>query len=610
MVEGGAKLSSATAAVLPDIVLVQPPNPMLSDPTTRWPLGLGYLEAVLLKAGAKVAVVDLRDKEINLSLIPEAPLVGITATTGEINMAKRIAKLVKERDTEALTIIGGAHTTYLPNNCLEDFDMVVTGDAEKIILDIADRKIIRQLEPIDLDSLPFPTRHPFSFSDTLFEGAGYGKGPMTTSIITSRGCPFTCAFCQEKPRPVRFRSPENIIEEIKEIQDKWNCHHFRFEDDSFTLKPERVFEICRLLEPLKIHWRCHTRSDLFDRDMARAVRLAGCDEVGFGVESADQRVLDIVNKKETIEQHIKAIRVAEDSGIRTKAFFMTGLPGETDEIVSLTRDFLKIAQPSKIILSRFTPYPGSDVWAHPDEYGVAWIDPDFSHFWNFPHSTTITYQDTSAEVLNQRYKQLHELLWSGEWTSQEAKRQREQLQRYLAWVDKEGHIEGPTRIDTMVKPQQVNRMEWLKEHCIGMVLEVGCNFGIVLAWCGGQAGVDLNPHNIALAKILAPKRNFLVADIRRLPFEDGEFDTVILPDILEHLLWFDVPQALKEASRVAQRKVLITVPDGETDTPEATSFKHTYLATPERVQAMAEKFTNEKITIERKYGFILMEVIK
>jgi len=397
---------------------------------------------------------------------------------------------------------------------------------------------------------------------------------------------------------------------LHEIVDKWGCHHFRFEDDNFTLKPGRVFEICRLLEPLKVHWRCHSRSDLFNREMARAMRLAGCDEVGFGVESADQRVLDIVNKKETLEQHIKAIRIAEDSGMKPKAFFMAGLPEETDEIVDLTRAFLERAQPSKIILSRFTPYPGSDIWANPKKYNIAWIDPDLSHFWNFPHATTITYQDTPAEVLDQRYKKLHELLWSGEWTSQEAKRQREQLQKYLTRVEKEGHVEGPTRIDTMVKPQQVSRMEWLKEHCIGTILEIGCNYGIVLAWCGGQAGIDLNPHNIALAKILAPKRKFLVADIRRLPFEDGEFDTVMLPDILEHLFWADVPQALKEASRVAQWKVLITVPDGESDTPEAISFKHTYLATPERVQSIAKEFSNEKVTIERKAGFILMEVRK
>jgi len=346
---------------LPDIVLVQPPNPYLLDPTTRWPLGLSYLEAVLLKAGAKVAVADLRDKEIDLSLIPEALIIGITATTGEIGMAKELAHLIKQRNYNTFTVIGGSHASYLPEDCAQYFDLVVIGEAEYDINQFLQQRYFGTRytkSPLDLDTLPFPIRHPFSFSNTLFEGAGYGKGPMTTSIITSRGCPYTCAYCQEKPRPVRFRSPENVVEEIKEIQSKWDYHHFRFEDDNFTLKPERVFEICRLLEPLKVYWRCHSRSDLFNRDMARAMRLAGCNEVGFGVESADQRVLDIVNKKETIKQHIRAIRIAEDSGIRTKAFFMTGLPGETDEIVGLTKSFLERAQPSKIILSRFTPYPG------------------------------------------------------------------------------------------------------------------------------------------------------------------------------------------------------------------------------------------------------------
>jgi len=409
-----------------NIVLVQPPNPMLSDPTTRWPLGLGYLEAVLTKAGCKVAVADLRDKKLDISLIPEADVIGITATTGEIGMAKEIAKLVKQRDPETITVIGGAHATYLPRDCYS-FDIIVVGEGENCTTDIVTMALdLKTSHPVatqpiavdlvsNLDSLPFPTRHPFSFSETLFEGAGYGKGPKATSIITSRGCPFACAFCQTKPLQVRFRSAENVAEEIKQIQRDWSCSHFRIEDDTFTLKPERVFELCRLLWPLKVHWRCHTRSDLFNTDMARAMRAAGCDEVGFGVESADQRVLDIVNKKETLEQHIKAIRIAEDSGMKSKAFFMTGLPEETDEIVSLTKDFLEKAQPSKIILSRFTPYPGSDVWAHPEKYRVNWIDPQFEHFWNFPHATTITYQDTSAEVLNKHYKELHELLWSDEW---------------------------------------------------------------------------------------------------------------------------------------------------------------------------------------------------
>lgn len=420
-------MNSVRNVVSPDIVLVQPPNPMLSDPTTRWPLGLAYLEALLVRDDFEVAVVDLRDKTLDVSLIPEADIVGITATTGEIGMAKEIARQVKQRRPETFTIIGGAHATYLPSDCLSDFDLVVAGEADAYMIDpivfirLMKTEDQRSLNPLytepqeNLDELPFPTRHPFSFSYTLFEGAGYGKGPKATSIITSRGCPFSCSFCQTSPRPVRFRSPENVAEEIREVRDKWDCYHFRFEDDNFTLKPERVFLVCSLLEPLKVHWRCHTRSDIFNREMAQAMRLAGCDEIGFGVESADQRVLDIVNKKETVGEHIKAIRICEASGMRAKSFFMTGLPGETDEIVEITRRFLEKAQPSRIILTRFTPYPGSDVWAKPEKYSIAWMDPDFSHYWNFPQSTTISYKEASPEALNKRYKAFYNLLWGGTW---------------------------------------------------------------------------------------------------------------------------------------------------------------------------------------------------
>jgi len=158
----------------------------------------------------------------------------------------------------------------------------------------------------------------------------------------------------------------------------------------------------------------------------------------------------------------------------------------------------------------------------------------------------------------------------------------------------------------MLQPAQVARMEWLKAHCIGTILEVGCNWGIVLAWCGGQAGADKNRANAELAQILAPHRKFYVADVRKLPMEDGAFDTVMLPDIIEHLLWKDVPKALREARRVACQKVLITVPDA--DTPMGQTFRHAWLGTPEKVQAIREQFTNEKVTIEKKEGFILMEV--
>lgn len=194
--------------------------------------------------------------------------------------------------------------------------------------------------------------------------------------------------------------------------------------------------------------------------------------------------------------------------------------------------------------------------------------------------------------------------------AEEARRQREQLDRYLKWVKEEGGLEGPTHLDTWLKPHQQNRLAWLKSHCVGTVMELGTCYGYVLAYCGGQIGVDWNEKSIALAWILNPTKEFVVADIRALPFPDRHVDTVMVCDVLEHIPWEDVPKALREARRVARQKVLITVPEGERNIPDATCFKHRWLCTPEKVQAIAEEFTNEKVTIERKGGFILMEVRK
>lgn len=194
--------------------------------------------------------------------------------------------------------------------------------------------------------------------------------------------------------------------------------------------------------------------------------------------------------------------------------------------------------------------------------------------------------------------------------AEEAKRQREQLDHYLKWVKEEGGVEGPTHLDTWFKPPQQYRLRWLKRHCVGKIMELGTCYGYVLAFCGGQLGIDHNEKSIALAKILNPTKEFVTADIRSLPFPDNHVDTVMACDVLEHVPWEDIPQALKEAKRVTQHKILITVPDGETDSADAICFKHIWLATPEKVQAMAEEFSNEKVTIERKGGFILMEVRK
>ena len=195
--------------------------------------------------------------------------------------------------------------------------------------------------------------------------------------------------------------------------------------------------------------------------------------------------------------------------------------------------------------------------------------------------------------------------------AEESKRQREQLERYLRWTEEEGGTEGPSHLDTWFKPHQLKRLDWLKRHCVGTILECGCNFGYALAYCGGHIGVDWNKSSIKLAEILNPGKKFIVADVRRLPFSDRHVDTVLCSDVLEHLHYpIDVELAISEAMRVARRKVLITLPNGDHDTPESNNFKHQWLATSSRVKEIVSWLRPWKVSVSKTRHFVMIEAVR
>jgi len=160
-------------------------------------------------------------------------------------------------------------------------------------------------------------------------------------------------------------------------------------------------------------------------------------------------------------------------------------------------------------------------------------------------------------------------------------RQEAQIARWKRWTAAEGGRELPTRLSTLMRPEQGARIMWLQARKMGTVLEVGCNWGFILANCRGQAGVDVNPDLVNMASILNPDAEFQVADARKLPYPDKAFGTVMLPEVLEHLPFEDVERAVAEACRVARNRVLVTIPDGREergDSDIARSPKHAWIA--------------------------------
>lgn len=158
------------------------------------------------------------------------------------------------------------------------------------------------------------------------------------------------------------------------------------------------------------------------------------------------------------------------------------------------------------------------------------------------------------------------------------------------WIAEEGGVERPTHISTLRQQCQQKRIAWLMYHAEGTILEVGCNWGYVVNKCcrvPGRTGygVDLNPENIKLAKEKFPEQHFFCGDALRLEFGNAEFDTVILPDVLEHIEWEDVPFAIAEAKRVSKEKILITLPFEET---KKHCFKHRWIVETWRVSKICE----------------------
>ena len=363
-----------------DLVLVECPNLALETPKMYFPLGNLYLAAMTKQAGYKVYLADFR---ATVGVLPESHYYGFSCTTPQINIAKQLAKRVNGK-----TIVGGAHSSLLPEDCTGHFDYIVRGEGEYILLDILAGKvepgIISAPRISNLDAIPFPDWDICSepFSRTLYMGERYGIGDISMAVIASRGCPYLCHFCGNiYNTPVTFRSVSNIVKELIELM-KRKVNHFRFVDDNFTLNPQ-LKQLCAEFKRYHIHYRCHTRSNLITAQKAQWLAESGCEECSLGIESADPNVLLLNNKKETVESHRRASKILKDAGLRIKFYWMSGLPGETDKTMRLNKEFTKETQPDKFSLSTFTPYPGSAIYNNPEKFGIKIINPNWSNWWNF-----------------------------------------------------------------------------------------------------------------------------------------------------------------------------------------------------------------------------------
>lgn len=366
------------------VVFIYLPHPYLNQPDAQAPIGILYLAALLEAAGVDVDVKNysaLNTWEA-LADLPKADFYGITVTSLELLQACRFAHLIKEKFYNCVVTLGGPGTfsdEFVDWNAI---DSIVKGDGEEAIFKMLLDYSNNELEKVyslpayrKLDVLPFPARHFLKEKQggNIFAFGKQYKSGDSTVIITSRGCPFSCSFCSSPHftnNCVRFRSPENVYDEMKSVVENFGIRQFRVSDDMFLADPKRVIKLCELIGPLDIAWRISTRVKPMLPDVYKLMYEAGCKEVSFGVESFDEDVLTMLKKGTTPQDNAHALEECHKIGISTRVLFMIRTPGQTAQTIHKNIAWLSRVPYDIICCTSFVPIPGSDIWLNPDAYNI------------------------------------------------------------------------------------------------------------------------------------------------------------------------------------------------------------------------------------------------
>ena len=370
-------------------VLIQPPSPYLLTEKWSLPLGLLYLKAFLETQKHHVEVVNLAGIQNYLEAIPlGADIYGVSAFTPQHHLALDIGSYLKT--TGALLIAGGHHVTAIPQEFLEesDFDIVVRDEGEFTLSDILSGKDLREISGIsykqegkvihnpdrefykNIDDIPFPDLDGINLDEY---GSVYINQPHSkyrVDVITSRGCPRSCAFCSSShfwKRRVRFHSAEYVIEYLDSLY-KRGINDFNFVDDNFALRYPRLERICRKLESLGSKWTCTMRSDCVTLELAKMLERCGCQTVSLGIESGSDKVLQLINKQTTVKDHKRAVSILKKAGLTVLGYLMVGSPGEDQEAINDTIHFIQEQPVDYYTISTLVPYPGTAIWRHPELY--------------------------------------------------------------------------------------------------------------------------------------------------------------------------------------------------------------------------------------------------
>ena len=387
------------------------------------PLGLASIAAYLEREGYHCDILDgyaYPDVDLPLKqlLRQQRPvLLGISCTTASFHDSVRLAQLAKTELPEIKIVFGGAHVSALKKKVLEFsplIDYAVIGEGEQVMLELAqlagteptnvaglawraaDGSLVDngyRSEALVLDDLPFPAYeklagYPAAYKLPIFN---YPKAP-NSSCISSRGCPYSCSYCDRSVfrSTFRFNSAEYLYQHLKYLHERFSIRHINFYDDQFTFHRNRVEEFCRLMinEPLGVTFNCAVRAEHVDHELLQLMKAAGCWMVSLGIESGDELLLAQHRQNVNLDRLAETIRTIKSCGIRTKGLLMMGLPGENEESIRRSMEYVFSLPIDDFNLAKFTPFPGSPIYEKIHQLGSFdedWPKMDCMHFQFVPH---------------------------------------------------------------------------------------------------------------------------------------------------------------------------------------------------------------------------------
>jgi len=410
-----------------------------------FPYGIASIAGYVLNMGYEVKYLEPNIENMSLEKYKKYiksnkfDIIGMSSTTLQISQTIKTFEIIKEINPNIITVLGGIHATIMPFETLKETDAIdylILGEGERPFTSLLEyiknnpngiRKIdgiafrdgksiiinppnFKNMLPVE--DLPTPPFNLFPMRKYVAQ-ITYAKEFPSFSIVASRGCCFDCAFCNGNNifgRKVRYKEPERVIEEMMILKNDYGAKGIMFLDSTFTVDKEWIKEFCILCMEKKVNlpWACNSRVDTIDKNLLVLMKKAGCWEILYGIESANQKSLNLINKRTTVKQNTKTLKLTMKLGFYTYASYIICLPDETEKDALNTIRYAKRMGTHIAMFYLPVPFPKTQLWNICKERGILREDAKWEDFnsWDFSNPVYINPligKKRMQELLNYAY---------------------------------------------------------------------------------------------------------------------------------------------------------------------------------------------------------------